>query len=143
MFAAPQDKRINLSGKVKSDLPNVITPRYIAQQLPLVSFRVYNPWEKSTQNYRGVLLERFVEHFAKPSTQRVVFQAYDDYRVVMKKKNWESEPILLAIQVDDEFIPISKKGPMSIIFVNYDPDDKKYESNLSEWMWMINRIRFE
>lgn len=143
LYANSGDKKIKLIGDIKDSAPKTITPKELEEQFKPFSAKVYNPWEKKEDKYTGVLLSEIVNKFANSSVTSITTKAIDDYSVTFDKKLIDKERILLAYKVNDKFIPIRKKGPLRIVFVDYDKTKKEYELNLSKWMWMINKIEFK
>lgn len=137
------DKKIRLLGNMKEGMAQRISPRELEHELSFVSFYVYNPWEKKSDHYEGVLLDTFAKHFGGKDLNALRLIAIDDYEVRFEKDYFQRERILLVAKVNGEYISIKEKGPMRIIFVDYDKRKKEYELNLPQWMWMITKIEFE
>jgi hypothetical protein len=141
-FAQAGDRQITLTGKVQKGAPAKISPKTLFQKGPLIRSHIYNPWDKEAALYEGVLLEEFVRAFGAPSTSAIHLKALDGYAVTIEKELWESERIMLVVKTNGHYLPIREKGPLRIVFLDYDPAQKKYESNLPLWLWMITTIEF-
>jgi hypothetical protein len=143
LFADDGDKRVKMSGKMKESTPKFITPRELEKSMKTSSFKIYNPWEKQEDSYEGVFISDFVAFFGDAHVEKLKLIAIDDYEVTFEKKMWDKERILLVTKMNGKYLPIKEKGPMRIVFVDYDKSKKEYELNLPLWMWMINRVEFK
>ncbi|MDG6773868.1 hypothetical protein QCB45_05955 [Thiomicrorhabdus sp. ZW0627] len=140
---AEGDKVIRFSGQLQASVPKRQTLKTLERNLPIREYRLYNPWEKSTDNYSGVLLTDLVAKYATPETKAIRFRAIDDYEVTFKKAEWNDFRILLATRKNGRYMTISEKGPLYLVFPDYKDVNKDYEMKLYQWAWMINRIEFK
>lgn len=134
------DKKIRLSGNLQEQVPNRLSVKEIEQRAPLTQATLYNPWEKRTETYKGVLLTDFIHAFGRPGIRSLVLKAIDDYEATFTQADWENFRIILVTQVNGHYISVREKGPMRVVFPDYDTREKAYELNLPKWLWMINRI---
>ena len=137
------DKMIRLSGLLQENAPKHLTVKKLEADFTLKELRFYNPWEKSTDNYSGIFLEDLVAKYALPETQSIHFKSIDDYETDIKKSDWTKFRILLVTRKNRQYVPVSDKGPMRIVFPDYTPNSKDFEMDLYKWIWMINRIEFK
>lgn len=142
-YADAGDRLIQFSGLNSAQTQNAISVKNLEQNFALFSTKMYNPWDKKTARYTGILISDLVNKLGKSNTQKITFKAIDDYEVTLTKEMWTTEPILLVTKENGSHIHMANKGPMRIVFPNYDPKQKHYEQNLPLWMWMITRINFE
>ena len=70
-------------------------------------------------------------------------KALDDYEITFTKKLVGDERILLVYKVNGEYISIRDKGPLRVVFVDYDASKKEYQQNLQMWLWMIKEVEFQ
>lgn len=143
LLADDGDKKVKLLGNLKEGSVKSISAKELEKSMKTSTFTLYNPWEKRTESYEGVLINEFVAHFGNGTNEKLKLIAIDDYEVTFDKKMWLSERILLVTKVDGKYISIKEKGPMKIVFVDYDQGKKEYELNLPLWMWMINKIELK
>lgn len=143
LYADIGNKKVKLVGEINSNAPQYITAQQLDEQFKTLKFTVYNPWEKQEDSYEGIFLDQLAKHYAKDSIEKIVIKAIDDYTITFEKELYMNERILLAYKVNGEFISVRDKGPMRIIFVDYDSSKKKYELNLAKWLWMIKTIDFK
>lgn len=142
LTAADGSKTVRLYGKTAAGVLQRVSVAQIEKKLDRFTFRIYNPYEKREHRYSGVLLERFIDKFAAPGTSSVTFTAIDDYTVTLKQRDWTSKRILLVTRKDGTYMDIKDKGPLMIVFPDYDPRSQAYQVNLPDWIWMITKIEF-
>lgn len=143
LFGDAGDKKITLLGHIKDDINKKLSPKQLEKDLTTSKHTLYNPWEKRSDEYEGVLLNDFVKFYGKDGFKALHLIALDDYKVTISKELMESERILLVTKINGQYQPIKQKGPMRIVFLDFDKTDTKYEKSLPLWLWMINKIEFE
>ncbi|MCK7610576.1 hypothetical protein [Roseibium sediminicola] len=109
----------------------------------LQEVQAFNPYEKRIETYSGVWMQDFVAAFGTAETSSLTTRAIDDYEITFSKEEWQGLRILIATRVDGEYIDFDRKGPMRIIFPDYDEKHKDYQTNLPKWTWMITEIAME
>ncbi|MBN2782625.1 MAG: hypothetical protein JXQ66_05235, partial [Campylobacterales bacterium] len=122
---------------------NKVTIKELEDGLKLYEYNIYNPYEKHTISYGGILFADFLKKYSKDSVKEVNITAIDGYYITIYKEDWGSMKIILATRLDDDYIPISKKGPLMVVFPEYDAKEKIYQENISKWIWMIRKIEFK
>ena len=140
LYAESGNQSIEIVGEIKKEIQSNITVKKLYKLVKTNEFEVYNPWEKKTDVYEGILIDDFIDLFAKKNSYGIRFLAIDGYEVEFKKSDWENERILLSLKVNGEFIAIRDRGPMRLVFVDYDKNKQKYKVTLKSWMWMITKI---
>ncbi len=142
LFGDGSERKIRLLGNTKANTPKTVSIKEI-EELGLVQENIYNPYEKRTDLYTGVLLDKFIKKYANDDVKTVTFTAIDDYEVVMPKSQYSSEKIILATRINKHYMSLRSKGPLRIVYPDYDAKKKKYQVNLSYWIWMITKIKFK
>jgi len=140
--AQQMERKIRLMGKVKADVPKRLSVKEINSGLKFIEENVFNPYEKHSDLYGGVLLSDFVTKYAQKDITEIRLIAVDDYSVVIPKVEWTSKRIILSSQTNHKTTSIKEKGPLRIIFPDYDSKLKTYQLNLPMWVWMITKIEF-
>ncbi len=135
------EKKVKFLGEKKENISKRVSVKDI-EKIGYVDFTIRDPYLNKMSKYGGVLIGDFVKFYAKSSVTSVTFTAIDDYSIVIKKDQWENEPILLATKINDKYAGFKQRGPLRIIFPNYTPSIKKYSKNLVNWVWMIKSIEF-
>ena len=133
--------RIKLTGKLAPGVSKQVTVKEI-ESVGIVEVEAFNPYEERADWYTGVWLDQLVQRFGGQDVTGVTTKAIDDYQIDFSKSEWEDMRIMVATRVNGHYIGFDKKGPMRIVFPDYDKGLKKYQNNLAKWMWMINRIEF-
>ena len=142
-YAHDGEKKVRLMGKVKEESSKRISIQDLERPFELVELNIYNPYEKRSDLYKGILLDQLVKQFAKEGVTSVTFRAIDDYEVTIGKESWTKHRIILSTQVNREYVPIKKKGPLRIVYPDLRPNSKAYQDLLPTWAWMITKIEFE
>lgn len=138
------DRKILLSGQGLNGLEHQrLSIKELESHFQLYQTKIYNPWEKQSAVYRGIWLNDLVVKLASADVTEINFKAIDDYQISISKQEWQDFRILLVTQENGHYIPVANKGPLRIIYPDYDADKKEYEMNLYKWMWMINKIEFQ
>ncbi len=143
ILADPGDRQITLTGSSLSQNELKLSIKELESKFSLFSTQLYNPWDKKNARYTGILINDLANTFSKANVVTIKFSAIDDYQVTIPKKLWQKQRILLVTKENGKHIEISNKGPMRIVFPDYDISNPEYQSNLTLWMWMINRIEFD
>lgn len=139
-YADAGDKTIVLAGHLTKSAPVKVTPRELEHSFQVFKGYLYNPWEKKSAHYEGILIDQLVKKYGDKGVQKLRLKAIDDYEIVLEKRMWQTERILLVTKIDGKYIPVKEKGPLRIVFVDYDDSKAK---DLHLWMWMIKKIAFE
>ena len=134
--------RIKLSGLLADGVESRVTIKQI-ESIGVAEISVYNPYEKKTETYTGVWMDEFVKRFASPEVKLMRSRAIDDYQIDFTGDDWQTTRILMDTRTNGRYIGFENKGPMRIIFADYDPKLEKYQVSLPKWMWMITSINFE
>ena len=113
------------------------------EALGTVDVNVDNPYEDGAMDYSGVMMDVFVEGFGGEDVQKIIGTAIDDYRIEWTREEWETLPIMFVTRVEGERISFEQRGPMRIVYTEYDPTQKVYQDLIAKWMWMIVTIEFE
>ena len=139
---ADANVRIKLQGKKTDNTDKRVSIKQI-EAIGLIEVKAYNPYEKKSDVYTGVLMNKFVKHFAKPGVKEMALSAIDDYTITFTSSEWENMRIVIATRVNGKYIGYDEKGPLRIIFPDYDTSKKIYQNILPKWMWMINKVNFK
>lgn len=136
------EKKITLSGQLSEGKVKRLSASQIIEGLEFIQKKVYNPYEKRSNLYGGVLLDAFVKKYAKESTKTVKFKAIDGYEAVIPRELWEKEPILIATDLNGKRTDLKTKGPLQIVFLDFQPDEIEDQATIPLWIWMVTKIEF-
>ena len=119
--------------KIQGERADNIGKRISIQQieaLGITEIKAYNPYEKKTDLYTGVWVDKFVQRFAKPEIKQMTLTAIDNYKIDYYPQEWNNIRILMATRVNGKYIGYAKKGPMRIVFPEYDASKKIYQDTM-------------
>lgn len=144
LFSAsnPANKTIKLLGEKKDHFSKRLKIKDLTN-LKYKEFKISDPYLKKDVIYGGVLLDFFVKYYGKENVSKILITAIDDYQVTIYKKDWENNTILLSSKYNGHYASYQERGPLRIIYPNYDSSLKKYNKNLVNWIWMIKSIEFK
>lgn len=142
-YADAGDRKIRIVGNTVDDAKLRVSVKELEQKFQLLNITSYNPWEKKTTKHTGILINELIDKLAKPDTETIIFKAIDDYQVEIERNKWQKFRIVLVTREDGNYLSVKNKGPMRIIFPDYDASKKEYEANLPLWMWMIKQVEFK
>ncbi|MCE0495690.1 molybdopterin-dependent oxidoreductase [Vibrio salinus] len=141
--AGPGDKTIRFSGDaIKAEYSKRLTIKTLEQNLPLVTITAYNPWDEKTEDYTGFWLNIMAKKLGTPDVQSILLTGLDGYQVSFNRNEWLSDKILLATKVNGSYISVREKGPLRVIFSEFDKNNAEDGLKLPKWMWMITRVEF-
>lgn len=138
---AQKEILIRLSGDTAENISKRVTVKQI-EKIGITEVNAFNPYEKKADDYTGVWLHDFVKHYGISGVNKIKFSAIDDYNITFSDSEWKKMRILIATRVNGKYIGYDKKGPLRIIFPDYDAKKEVYQNILPKWMWMINKVKF-
>lgn len=112
------------------------------EDLGVSTVELYDPFEKKKNSYTGVMMEKFVTQYGSKGVKEVTFIAIDGYQVTFSRTDWTFQKIMVVTRVNDKYMDYENKGPLRIVYPEYDP--KKHDSKeiLPKWIWMITDVQF-
>ncbi|NQY21016.1 MAG: hypothetical protein HRT40_06875 [Campylobacteraceae bacterium] len=137
-----ENKTIKLLGFKKDSISKRLKIRDLTN-LSYKEFKIKDPYLKKDVVYGGVLLNKFIDAYAKTNVSKVIITAIDDYQITLYKKDWKNNTILLASKIDGHYSSYQERGPLRVIYPDYDSSLEKYNKNLVNWIWMIKSIEFK
>ncbi|MYM56191.1 hypothetical protein [Thalassovita mangrovi] len=142
--AAAEDgsRIIRLSGALADGQAAAVTVKDL-ETAGLQEFTVFNPFEQREDLYTGVFIKDLVHRFGAEDVQSITLTAIDQYSITFDREEWENFRILISTRVNGDYFGFDKKGPLRVVFPDYDPNQLAYQEILSKWIWMITRIEFK
>lgn len=142
--SAEQDGKasVKLEGEVSTNVSKRPTVEEI-ESIGVTELEILDPFDSKTNRYKGIWLDQFAAHFAKPGVTHLTFIAIDEYEISFERKEWTNTRILLVTKVNDKYIDLEHKGPLRIIFPDFNPKTDNSKENLPKWIWMITRVQFK
>jgi hypothetical protein len=116
----------------------LVFDRSTVERLGVHQVRLYEPWNKENEDFRGVWLQDLIAVAGvKPEAVTLHIVALDDFVVDLTLADIRAGGIMLATRAGDgSLIPIDKGGPTRIVFM----DGVKAGVNPDQWVWSIKTI---
>ena len=97
----------------------------------------FEPFDKKDITFRGVPLAAVLARVGMPATAtKVKVHALDDYQVEFKPSDLTQAGVLLATEADGQALPVSKGGPIRVVF----PRDSAAGANKDVWIWSVDSM---
>lgn len=139
VFAADDQVTISLQGRRGDSVPATVTLEQI-ERLGAEDITINDPFEKKTNTFHGVRMEKLVDSFGGPGIDKITISGIDGYQVSFEREFWRRHRLLFATRVNGEYFDYDRKGPMRVIFPYYDPETHISKEILPLWIWMITEI---
>lgn len=112
------------------------------EALGVSTLEIDDPFEKKKCSFTGVMMEKFVTRYGSTGVKSVTFKGIDGYEVTFSSSDWGSHKIMIVTRVNGNFMDYEHKGPLRIVYPNYDPKKHKSKEILPKWIWMITSVQF-
>lgn len=118
----------------------IVMDRATIEQVGIVEYDVLDPFEEQTVTYRGVLMRDLLDLWQiGEDVTEITFVALNDYEVSVPVKEFNTYPVLFALQADQVYMEPNYRGPAMLVF----PVDD-YEFDILQvrrwWIWQIAAI---
>jgi len=133
--------RIKISGKVAQGISTSITVKEI-ELAGISDMEINDPFDNKTIYFTGVWLKDFIAKFGADGVKAVTFKAIDDYEISFSVNDWTGTRILLVTRISKKYFNFEHKGPVRIVFPDYDPQTDNSKEVLPKWIWMIKNVEF-
>lgn len=122
----------------------ILMDRTHLNALGLVEYAVEDPFEQTTNTFRGVLFRDLLELWqVSPDAKMLTITALDDYQVQVPISILKEYPILLAHQQNGEMMTRDYRGPAMLVTPLTQYPSVKELSNQYQWIWQITKIHVE
>lgn len=141
-LALPADKAIlTMSGKINvTNQPGVaVFDRAMLEQLGMVSFETMTPWYSAKVKFEGVPMKALLQAVGA-SGQSMSVTALNDYKTVIPVEDFEKYNAILAIKRDGQYMPVSDKGPLFIVYPFDAHAELKNQKFYSRSAWQVAKI---
>lgn len=132
---------IHLHGNALAGKPRALGVDDIDALAPKTEWTIADPYRHEDARYSGVLLRDLVAAVA-PQAKKVRMLAVNDYVVVFEKKEWETQPILLATRDGDARMAVANKGPARIVYRQTHENELAMQVNAPKWIWQVIDVEF-
>ncbi len=125
-------KVVNANGKAVFD-------RQMLEAMNMVSITTSTPWFDNPVTFEGVALKDLMTR-VDASGETVVAIALNDYRTSIPLADFYDRGAILAIKRDGDYMPISDKGPLFIVYP-YDSDPALHSQKFyGRSVWQLSRL---
>lgn len=136
------------TSQVQTSQPNqsnrILMDQTHLHALGLVEYAVEDPFEQTTNTFRGVLFRDLLELWqVAPDAKMLTITALDDYQVQVPISILKEYPILLAQQQNGEMMTRDYRGPVMLVTPLTQYPSVKELSNQYQWIWQITKIHVE
>lgn len=122
----------NADGKAQFD-------RDMLEELGVTSFETMTPWFTGKVKFEGVPLDKIMKLVGADGDE-VVAVALNDYSTTLPLKDFAEHGVLLALKRDGQYMPVSDKGPLFIVYP-YDSDPALQSQQFySRSVWQLARL---
>ena len=112
------------------------------EALGMSSFETTTPWHDGKVKFEGVPLKRLMEKVGASGDIAAVL-ALNNYRSEIPLSDFTDYPAILALKKDGEYMPVSDKGPLFIIYPFDASKELKSEVYYSRSAWQVRSITIE
>ncbi len=141
-LALPADKPVlTMSGKINvTNQPGVaVFDRAMLEQLGMVSFETMTPWYSVKVKFEGVPMKALLQAVGAAG-QSMSVTALNDYKTVIPVEDFEKYNAILAIKRDGQYMPVSDKGPLFIVYPFDAHAELKNQKFYSRSAWQVAKI---
>ena len=141
-LALPADKAIlTISGKISvTNRPGqAVFDRAMLEQLGMIGFETTTPWYSTKVKFEGVPMRALLQAVGAAG-QSLSVTALNDYKTVIPIEDFEKYNAILAIKRDNQYMPISDKGPLFIVYPFDAHAELKNQKFYSRSAWQVAKI---
>ena len=139
---APSSKPIlTVTGKiaVTNDDGKAVFDRQMIEALGEASFSTSTPWYDGSHKFEGVPLARLLDTIGAAG-DRLVVTALNDYVTEIPVEDARKFGVMLALKRDGQYMPVSDKGPIFIIYPFDSNSTLKAQVYYKRSAWQVARI---
>jgi hypothetical protein len=132
---------LTVTGKiaVTNDNWKAVFDRQIIEALGEVSFSTATPWYDGPHKFEGVLLAKLLD-VVEATGDRLVVTALNDYVTEIPIEDARKFGVILALKRDGQYMPVSDKGPLFIIYPFDSNPELKAQVYYKRSAWQVSRI---
>lgn len=112
------------------------------EKLPSRTFTTMTPWDKQPIKFTGPLL-RDVLTVAKASGTTLKAVALNDYQTAIPADDAAKHDVIMAIKMNDEYIPVKTKGPLFIVYPYDTKPELKVPAIYERSAWQLKSLTVE
>lgn len=113
--------------------------RPMLEALGMITIVTSTPWETGKVKFEGVLLDKLMKR-VRASGDRVVVVALNDYSSEIPLEDFAKHNVIIALKRNGEYMPVSDKGPLFIIYPFDDKSELRRQTYYSRSVWQVAKI---
>lgn len=118
---------------------NAVFDRAMLESIGMITIETATPWFDGPVKFEGVSADAVMDLVAAKGTE-VVAVALNDFRTTIPLADFKEYGVILALKRDGEYMPISDKGPLFIVYP-YDSDPKlQSQQYYARSVWQLARL---
>lgn len=122
----------NKEGEAQFDRP-------MLESLGMVAVETTTPWYTGKVKFEGVPLDKLMKQVGA-SGERAVVVALNDYSSEIPLEDFAKYNVILALKRNGEYMPVSDKGPLFIIYPFDSKPELKSQTFYSRSVWQVAKI---
>ena len=132
---------LTVTGKiaVTNDGGKAVFDRQMIEALGEASFATSTPWYDGSHKFEGVLLAKLLDTVGGAG-DRLVVTALNDYVTEIPAADAREFGVILALKRDGQYMPVSDKGPIFIIYPFDSNSALKAQVYYKRSAWQVSRI---
>jgi hypothetical protein len=132
---------LTVTGKIAATNDNrkAVFDRQMIEALGEVSFSTATPWYDGPHKFEGVLLAKLLD-VVEATGDRLVVTALNDYVTEIPIEDARKFGVILALKRDGQYMPVSDKGPLFIIYPFDSNPELKAQVYYKRSAWQVSRI---
>lgn len=132
---------LTVTGKitVTNDSGKAVFDRQMLESLGEASFTTSTPWHDEPHKFEGVPLAKLLDTVGVAG-DRLVVTALNDYVTEIPVEDARKFGIILALKRDGQYMPISDKGPIFLIYPFDSDSELKAQVYYKRSAWQVSRI---
>jgi hypothetical protein len=132
---------LTVTGKIAATNDNrkAVFDRQMIEALGEVSFSTATPWYDGPHKFEGALLAKLLD-VVEATGDRLVVTALNDYVTEIPIEDARKFGVILALKRDGQYMPVSDKGPLFIIYPFDSNPELKAQVYYKRSAWQVSRI---
>ena len=132
---------LTVTGKiaVTNDSGKAVFDRQMIEALGETGFSTSTPWYDGSHKFEGVPLAKLLDTVGSAG-DRLVVTALNDYVTEIPAADARKFGVILALKRDGQYMPVSDKGPIFIIYPFDDNSELKAQVYYKRSAWQVSRI---
>jgi hypothetical protein len=132
---------LTVTGKIAATNDNrkAVFDRQMIEALGEVSFSTATPWYDGPHKFEGVLLTKLLD-VVEATGDRLAVTALNDYVTEIPIEDARKFGVILALKRDGQYMPVSDKGPLFIIYPFDSNPELKAQVYYKRSAWQVSRI---